>query len=56
MRHFVVISQQRSGSHMLLNMLNSHPAVHCNSDLMTNDVRAHGADWAFSEGLRIPPK
>lgn len=56
MRHFVVVSQQRSGSHMLMNMLNSHPAVHCNSDLMTEDVRAHGAEWAFAEGLRLPPK
>jgi LPS sulfotransferase NodH len=34
MRHFVLLSQQRSGSHMLINLLNGHPLVRCNGDLM----------------------
>ncbi|MFC1574686.1 sulfotransferase [Gemmatimonadota bacterium] len=56
MRKFVVVSQQRAGSHMMMNMLSSHPSVHCNSDLLTKEVRAHGAEWAFAEGFRLPPR
>ena len=56
MRHFVIVSQQRAGSHFLMNLLNSHPLVHCNSDLATADVEKHGEDWAYEEGLRLPPR
>ena len=54
MQSFVVLSQQRSGSHMLMNLLNSHSAIHCNSDLMTADIESHGEDWAWRQGLRLP--
>ncbi len=56
MRHFVVIAQQRTGGHMLMNLLNAHPDIHCNSDILTRDVLAHGEEWTFQEGFRFPPK
>lgn len=54
LKKFIIISQQRSGSHMLMNLLNSHPSIHCNSDLQTNDVREKGFDWTMSEGFKVP--
>ena len=41
---------------MLMNMLNSHPSIHCNSDLLTREVRERGEEWAYAEGFRLPPK
>ncbi|HUW81209.1 MAG TPA: hypothetical protein VMZ31_00265 [Phycisphaerae bacterium] len=41
---------------MLMNMLSSHPSIHCNSDLLTKDVRERGEEWAYAEGFRLPPK
>jgi hypothetical protein len=52
MRHFVILSRQRSGSHMLMNLLNSHPLVRCNGDLMTPDVEKFGEEWAYETGFR----
>ena len=51
MRYFIILSQQRSGSHMLMNLLNSHPLVRCNGDLMTSEVKKYGEDWAFETGF-----
>ena len=51
MRQFVILSEQRSGSHMLINLLNSHPLVRCNGDLMTADVEKYGEDWAYERGF-----
>lgn len=51
---FVIISQQRSGSHMLMNLLNAHPDIHCNSDLQTADIRERGEEWALREGFSVP--
>lgn len=55
MRHFVVLSQQRTGSHLLMNRLNSHPLIHCHGDYLTADIRCHGAGWAFEQGFAPPP-
>jgi hypothetical protein len=41
---------------MLMNLLNSHPAIHCNSDILTRDVREHGEEWTYRQGFRLPPK
>jgi len=41
---------------MLMNMLNSHPSIHCNSDLLTKDIEERGEEWAYAEGFRLPPK
>jgi hypothetical protein len=54
-RKFVVLSQQRSGSHMLLSLLNSHSQILCNSDLSTAEIKANGEDWAYAQGFRVPP-
>jgi hypothetical protein len=55
MRYFVVLSQQRAGSHMLMNLLNSHPLVHCNSDFATADIQRYGEEWAYEQGFTLPP-
>jgi len=54
--YFVVIAQQHTGGHMLMNLLNSHPAIHCNSDILTRDVQEHGEEWTYQQGFRLPPK
>jgi hypothetical protein len=51
MTRFIVLSQQRSGSHMLMNLLNSHPDIHCNSDSQTVDVKKNGKEWTYEAGF-----
>lgn len=55
MRYFVIIAQQRSGSHLLMNLLTSHPAIHVNEGLLTRDVETNGAAWTFEQGFHAPP-
>src|SRR5437016_13148815 len=54
-RNFVILSQQRVGSHMLLNLLNSHPQILCNSDIATADIVKNGESWTFRTGFSVPP-
>jgi len=53
MTNFVILSQQRSGSHMLMNLLNSHPNVNCNSDSQTYDINKNGEEWAYDSGFEF---
>ena len=48
---FVVLSHQRTGSHYVMNLLNSHDDILCRSDFQTQDVLDRGAEWAFSQGF-----
>ncbi len=41
---------------MLMNLLNSHPDIHCNSDILTKDVQEHCEEWTYQQGFRFPPK
>ncbi|MBV7336778.1 hypothetical protein KFU94_52820 [Chloroflexi bacterium TSY] len=34
-----------------MNLLNSHPLVQCNGDLMTRDVKKYGEEWAYNTGF-----
>ena len=52
MNKFIIFSQQRSGSHYLRYLLNSHKDIHCNSDFSTGDVDNKGIDWAYEEGFK----
>ena len=36
---------------MLMNLLNSHPDICCNSDSQTADILSHGDSWAFEQGF-----
>jgi len=56
MTRFIVLSQQRSGSHMLMNLLNSHPDIHCNSDSQTVDVKNNGKEWTYEVGFNSDAK
>jgi LPS sulfotransferase NodH len=53
---FIILSQQRSGSHMLMNLLNSHPDIHCNSDSQTIDIQKNGKQWAYDAGFKSDSK
>ena len=53
---FIVLSQQRSGSHMLMSLLNSHPDVHCSSDSQTIDIQNNGKQWAYDVGFKSDSK
>jgi len=35
-----------------MNLLNSHPDIHCNSDSQTSDVLFNGEDWAYKCGFK----
>jgi len=48
---FIILSQQRAGSHMLMSLLNSHADIHCNSDSQTVDVKNNGKQWTYDVGF-----
>lgn len=52
MDKFIIFSQQRSGSHYLRYLLNSHKDIHCNSDFSSGDIDKNGIDWAYTEGFK----
>jgi hypothetical protein len=54
MHYFVIIAQQRSGSHLLMNLLSSHPAIHVNEGMLTKDVETYGEEWTYQQGFRMP--
>ena len=56
MTRFIILSQQRSGSHMLMSLLNSHPDIHCNSDSQTIDIQKNGKQWAYNVGFESDSK
>ena len=56
MSRFIVLSQQRSGSHMLMSLLNSHSDIHCNSDSKTVDVKKNGKEWTYEVGFNSNSK
>lgn len=49
--NYVVLSEMRAGSHMVMNLLNSHPAVHCNGDFLTPDIEWNGLKWLKDVGF-----
>ena len=53
MRYFIIFAQQRSGSNLLMNLIRSHPDIHLNSWMLTDDVEKNGETWAFEQGFHM---